>query len=66
MDPPRRSRMGTINKEWHEKNKMPTKANADQRIAWHLEHVKNCSCMPIPKGVKELMKAKSIPVPGDA
>jgi hypothetical protein len=57
--------MGRINEEWHKKNKMPAKASDDQRIAWHLEHVKNCSCMPIPKGVKEIMRSKNIPIQGD-
>jgi hypothetical protein len=55
--------MGKINKEWHVKNKMPAKASDDQRIVWHLEHTKNCACMPIPKGVIEIMKAKNIAVP---
>lgn len=55
--------MSRINKAWHEQNRMPKNASDDQRIAWHMEHVKNCKCMPIPKGVLELMKARNIEVP---
>ena len=37
-----------INKAWHLKNKMPKNASVDQRIAWHLDHSKNCNCRGIP------------------
>lgn len=36
-----------LNKEWHQKNRMPKNPTQDQRIEWHLEHEKNCSCRPI-------------------
>jgi hypothetical protein len=55
--------VGRVNKEWHEQNKMPAKATDDQRINWHLAHIKNCLCMPIPKGVLEKMREKNIPIP---
>jgi len=55
--------MSAMNKEWHEKNKMPKNASDDQRIAWHIEHSKNCSCRPIPNGILELMKEKGINKP---
>jgi hypothetical protein len=54
--------MGRINEEWHKEHKMPPKPTEDQRIVWHLEHVKNCSCMPIPKGVIEIMNKRGIPL----
>lgn len=38
-----------INKDWHEKNKMPKNPTFEQRVKWHLEHQKNCSCRPIPQ-----------------
>lgn len=38
-----------INKEWHEKNKMPKNPTFEQRVKWHLEHQKNCNCRPIPQ-----------------
>jgi hypothetical protein len=33
-----------INKEWHEKNKMPKKATLKEKIRWHEDHEKNCNC----------------------
>jgi hypothetical protein len=37
-----------LNKEWHQKHRMPKNPTEDQRIEWHLKHEKNCSCRPIP------------------
>jgi hypothetical protein len=51
---------GKINKEWHMKNKMLENASEEQRIRWHLEHSKNCSCRPIPLKVLELIEKKGI------
>jgi len=52
--------MMKMNKNWHLKNRMPEKATLDQRIAWHLEHAKNCSCREIPEKLKEEMKKRNI------
>ncbi len=49
-----------LNKEWHLKNRMPEKATLEQRIAWHLEHAKNCGCRDIPEKLKEEMKKRKI------
>jgi hypothetical protein len=38
-----------MNTEWHRKNKMPTKATEKERLAWHLEHRRECGCRPIPE-----------------
>lgn len=46
-----------IKKEWHEKNKMPKNASFEERIKWHKEHNKNCSCHPgFPRKLEEEMK----------
>lgn len=37
-----------INKTWHEENRMPRNAGVAQRVAWHLEHAKNCFCRSVP------------------
>ena len=37
-----------LNAQWHNAHPMPPKASLEQRIAWHLEHRQNCSCLPIP------------------
>ena len=50
----------TINKEWHLANPMPQNATIEQRIAWHLEHSRHCSCRNIPAKLKEEMKKRKI------
>jgi len=50
----------SINREWHEKNRMPANANFEQRVQWHLEHRKYCHCRPIPQKLAEEMKKKGI------
>ena len=53
-----------INKEWHLANKMPKKATTEQRITWHVEHLKHCSCRPvIPEKLQEEMRKRQIPIP---
>ncbi|MDO8657900.1 MAG: hypothetical protein Q7K55_04120 [Candidatus Levybacteria bacterium] len=42
-----------INKNWHEKNKMPKNPSIKDRIKWHLSHSKNCACRPIPQKLLE-------------
>lgn len=49
-----------INKEWHEKNKMPKKAKFEERVIWHLAHSKNCNCRPMPEKILNEMKMKGI------
>jgi hypothetical protein len=41
-----------LNKEWHRENRMPPKATRAQRIAWHAEHAKKCSCREIPDSIR--------------
>jgi len=48
-----------INKEWHLKNRMPKNPTLDQRISWHLEHQKNCSCREMPEKLKLEIQKKS-------
>ncbi|MBS1636538.1 MAG: hypothetical protein JST26_11535 [Bacteroidetes bacterium] len=49
-----------INREWHEKHRMPENASFEQRVAWHLEHQKHCQCRPIPEKLLEQMKQKGL------
>jgi hypothetical protein len=49
-----------INKEWHLKNKMPKNPTLDERIKWHLEHQKNCTCRSIPEKLLKMMAEKKI------
>ena len=40
-----------MNREWHKQHKMPRTATAKERVEWHFEHTRNCSCRPFPKGL---------------
>lgn len=42
-----------MNKEWHKQNRMPKNPTLEQRIAWHKEHQKNCTCREVPKSLKK-------------
>ena len=49
-----------LNKEWHLAHRMPKNATIEERIAWHIEHSKNCACRPIPEKLKvEIKKRKA-------
>lgn len=48
------------NKEWHEKNRMPKNPTFEEKVKWHLQHQKNCSCRPIPEKLAEEMTKKGI------
>jgi len=48
-----------INRNWHLKNKMPKKATTEQRLKWHIEHMKYCQCRkPTEKILKEIEEFK--------
>ena len=50
-----------INKEWHQANRMPKNAKLDQRIEWHLEHLKNCQCRTdLPEKLKVEMEKRGL------
>lgn len=51
-----------INKEWHLANRMPRNPTPQQRLTWHLEHEKNCSCRKMPASMRaELEKNLKLP-----
>jgi hypothetical protein len=53
-----------INAAWHKANRMPKNPTIEQRIQWHLEHLKNCHCRTdIPEGLKQEMKKRKITIP---
>jgi hypothetical protein len=55
--------MAKINREWHAKHKMPENPSVDQRIAWHLDHARNCGCRKIDGGVAALLRERGMPIP---
>ncbi len=46
------------NTEWHSKNKMPKNPTLDQRVKWHFEHARNCSCRPLGGKILEEIKKR--------
>ncbi len=51
-----------INKEWHLANKMPKNPTLDQRVKWHIEHARNCSCRPLGGKILEEIKKRGIKI----
>ena len=49
-----------INAQWHLKNKMPKNPTLDQRIKWHLDHAKNCTCRPLYGKILEEIKKRGL------
>jgi hypothetical protein len=56
--------MGKINADWHKKNRMPKNATIDQRVKWHVAHIKACGCRDdIPQSVIKELKARGEKIP---
>ena len=51
-----------MNAEWHSKNRMPKNPTIDERIKWHLEHVRNCTCRPLGGKILEEIKKRGLKV----
>jgi hypothetical protein len=47
-----------INKEWHLKNKMPKNPSLEERLKWHEEHARNCSCREMPLNIKSELERR--------
>lgn len=54
--------MGKINKEWHLNNKMPKNPTLDQRVTWHVDHARNCTCRALDGKILEEIKKKGIKI----
>lgn len=42
---------------------MPRNPTMDERIAWHIEHAKNCYCRDIPPKLKEEIAKRNKKMP---
>jgi hypothetical protein len=51
-----------INKEWHLGHKMPKNPTLDQRVNWHVEHARNCTCRALGGKILEEIKKRGIKV----
>lgn len=52
-----------LNKTWHLKHPMPHEVTFEQRVKWHLEHIKHCQCRGIPEKLAQQMGEKGIKAP---
>ena len=49
-----------LNAEWHRKNRMPKNPTLEERIRWHIEHAKNCSCRPMHEKLAKEIKRRRL------
>lgn len=47
-----------INKTWHLANRMPKNTTLNQKIQWHIDHMRECGCREIPSKIKEKMNER--------
>jgi hypothetical protein len=53
-----------INAKWHKANRMPTRATLDQRVVWHLAHLKACGCRTgLPASIVAELKRRGLKPP---
>jgi len=50
------------NKIWHSAHRMPKNATLAQRVAWHVEHAKQCACREMPTSIQAELKKRNIRV----
>jgi len=56
--------VGKMNAEWHRANRMPARATLDQRVSWHLSHLKACGCRTdLPQTIVAELKSRRIKLP---
>ena len=57
-------RKSTIDAAWHRSHRMPKNATLDQRIQWHVAHLKNCNCRyELPVKLRAEMEKRNIVLP---
>lgn len=53
-----------MNTGWHKLHPMPHHATTDQRIEWHLQHLRHCQCRTdMPEKLKAEIQKRKIVVP---
>ena len=51
-----------VNKSWHGKNVLGSKASVGRRIDWHVRHQENCGCKEMPKSISKALEAKKMKI----
>lgn len=52
-----------MNAAWHDAHPMPKNPTLEQRVAWHLEHARECGCRAIPATVLAELARRGIEPP---
>ena len=47
-----------LNADWHRGHRMPKNPSLAQRIAWHEEHARVCSCRPMPDSITAALRVR--------
>ncbi|HEX7762983.1 MAG TPA: hypothetical protein VF433_05180 [Cellvibrio sp.] len=50
--------MKKLNAEWHRNHKMPVNPTLEQKLEWHLAHIKHCACRPMPQSLVDELKKR--------
>jgi hypothetical protein len=56
--------MPALNAEWHREHVLGSTAPMDDRVAWHLEHARECGCRDIPASVVAELERRGLDPPG--
>lgn len=40
-----------MNQDWHQQHPEPRHATLEQKLRWHVEHMKECACTPPPGAI---------------
>lgn len=49
-----------LNAAWHENHPMPKNATLEQRVRWHEQHAKHCTCREMPPKIREILEGRSV------
>jgi len=56
--------MSKINGAWHKANRMRERATLEERVAWHLAHLKACACRSdLPATIRAELQRRGIKPP---
>jgi hypothetical protein len=59
--------MRKINEKWHAGHRMPPRATLEERVAWHVDHARNCGCWPeLPPSIVAELKRRGERLPKPA
>jgi len=49
-----------MNADWHRQHVLGSHATLDERIAWHLEHERECHCRTMPASLREEVERRGL------